>query len=76
MQNLYREPFVFECALKNRKYFSFYNYEYSLDVSKQAELLSEPKDLFEGLKESYEWFKNNPNEVIKKDYIDYIQQNF
>ncbi|MEO2683349.1 NAD-dependent epimerase/dehydratase family protein, partial [Clostridium butyricum] len=135
MQNVYREPFVFECALKNRKfyipndgkmklqffhvddlckviekilekhptnhiynvgntesidintfielcykvvgtplekvyvtehnnqrdYFSFYDYEYSLDVTKQSELLMEEKDLFEGLKESYKWFKNNYN---------------
>lgn len=140
MQNVYREPFVFECALKNRKfyipndgkmklqffhvddlckviekilekhptnhiynvgntesidintfielcykvvgtplekvyvtehnnqrdYFSFYDYEYSLDVTKQSELLMEEKDLFEGLKESYKWFKNNYNEVEKR----------
>ena len=150
MQNVYREPFVFECALKNRKfyipndgkmklqffhvndlckvieqilenhpkehilnvgnkelvdintfvelcykvvgaplekvyitnhnnqrdYFSFYDYEYSLDVSRQYELLEEQKDLFEGLKESYEWFKNNYDEVVKKDYINFIQENF
>lgn len=149
MQNVYREPFVFECALKNRKfyipkdgnmklqffhvddlskiiekileihpeehifnvgntdvvdintfvelcykvvgiplekvyvtnhnnqrdYFSFYNYEYTLDVSRQNELLPEQKDLFDGLKESYEWFKNNFDEVVKKDYIKFIQQN-
>lgn len=139
MQNVYREPFVFECALKSRKfyipndgkmklqffhvddlckviekildkhptnhifnvgnsesidinrfvelcykvvgtplekvyitnhsnqrdYFSFHDYEYSLDVTKQSELLGEEKDLFEGLKESYEWFKNNYNEVSR-----------
>ncbi|WP_164880409.1 NAD-dependent epimerase/dehydratase family protein [Clostridium manihotivorum] len=150
MQNVYREPFVFECALENRKfyipndgtmklqffhvedlckvidnilekhpkehiynvgnselvdintfvelcykvvgvplekvyvtshnnqrdYFSFYDYEYSLDVSRQANLLGEEKDLFEGLKESYEWFKDNPSEVVKKDYINFIKQNF
>lgn len=150
MQNVYREPFIFECALKNRKfyipndgkmklqffhvddlckviekilekhpkehifnvgntklvdintfvelcykvvgiplekiyvtdhnnqrdYFSFYDYEYSLDVSKQSELLIKEKDLFEGLKESYEWFKSNSDEVIKKDYINFIKQNF
>ncbi len=150
MQNLYREPFVFECALKNRKfyipkdgkmklqfyhvddlckmiekilekhpnehifnvgntnlvdvntfvelcykvigtplekiyitnhnnqreYFSFYDYEYSLDVSRQNELLANQKDLFEGLKESYEWFKDNSDEVVKKGFINFIQQNF
>ncbi|MBL4938514.1 NAD-dependent epimerase/dehydratase family protein [Clostridium sp. YIM B02515] len=149
MQNVYREPFVFECALENRKfyipkdgkmklqffyvddlckvlgkileihpkdhifnvgntevidintfaelcykvvgvplekvyvnnhdnqreYFSFYDYEYTLDVSRQNELLPEQKDLFDGLKESYEWFKNNSDEVVKKDYIKFIQQN-
>lgn len=149
MQNLYREPFVFECALKNRKfyipkdgkmklqffhvddlckviekildnhpkehilnvgnaevvdvntfvelcykvvgaplekvyvsyydnqrdYFSFYDYEYILDVSKQNELLPKQKDLFEGLKESYEWYKNNSDEVVRKGYIEFIQQN-
>lgn len=150
MQNVYREPFVFECALKSRKfyipndgkmklqffhvddlckviekilekhpkehvfnvgnkevvdintfvelcykvvgtplekvyvtnhdnqrdYFSFYNYEYILDVSRQNELLPEQKNLFEGLKESYEWFKDNSDKVVKKKYIKFIQQNF
>lgn len=150
MQNVYREPFVFECALKSRKfyipndgkmklqffhvndlckviekilekhpinhifnvgntepidintfielcykvvgtplekvyvtnhnnqrdYFSFHDYEYSLDVTRQSELLMEEKDLFEGLKESYEWFKNNYNRVSKKEYIKYIEENF
>ncbi|WP_234121645.1 NAD-dependent epimerase/dehydratase family protein [Clostridium hydrogenum] len=150
MQNVYREPFVFECALKKRKfyipndgkmklqffhvedlckviekilkthpgehilnvgntelvdintfvelcykvvgtplekvyvtnhdnqrdYFSFYNYEYALDISRQNALLPEQKDLFKGLKESYDWFKDNPNEVIKKDYIKFIKENF
>ncbi|WPC41185.1 hypothetical protein [Clostridium sp. JS66] len=59
-----------------RDYFSFYDYEYSLDISRQTELLAEQKDLFEGLKESYEWFKENSYEVVKKDYINFIQQNF
>jgi nucleoside-diphosphate-sugar epimerase len=150
MQNVYREPFVFECALKNRKfyipkdgkmklqffhvddlckvieiilekhpkehilnvgnseavdintfvelcykvvgtplekvyvtnhenqrdYFSFYDYEYVLDVSKQNELLPKQKDLFDGLKESYEWFKDNSCEVLPKEYIKFIQENF
>lgn len=150
MQNVYREPFVFECALKNRKfyipndgkmklqffhvddlckviekiiekhpkehifnvgnnevvdintfvelcykvvgtplekvyitnhysqrdYFSFYNYEYILDISRQNELLPEQKNLFDGLKESYEWFKDNHDKVVRKEYIKFIQQNF
>lgn len=59
-----------------RDYFSFHDYEYSLDVSRQHELLEKQKDLFDGLKESYEWFKDNYDEVVKKDYIGFIQQNF
>lgn len=150
MQNVYREPFVFECALKKRKfyipkdgkmklqffhvddlcrmievildkhpenhifnvgnsectdintfvelcykaagvplekvyvthhdnqrdYFSFYDYEYKLDVSKQNELLPEQKDLFQGLKESFEWYMNNSEQVVRKNYIEFITDNF
>ena len=150
MQNVYREPFVFECALKHRKfyipkdgsmklqffhvedlckviakilethpqehifsvgnkesvsinkfvelcykvvgaplekvyvtnhnnqrdYFSFYDYEYVLDVSRQNSLLPQEKDLYEGLKESYEWYRNHTEDVVKKDYIKFIQDNF
>ena len=32
-----------------RKYFSFYDYEYYLDVSKQRELMPNEKDLYKGL---------------------------
>lgn len=150
MQNLYREPFIFECALKQRKfylpkdgqmklqffhvedlckvieqilavhpkehifnvgnqelidintfvelcyqvvgtplekvyvhhhqnqrdYFSFYDYEYVLDVSQQQELLPVQKDLLDGLKESYEWYQQHENEVIKKEFIPYIETHF
>jgi nucleoside-diphosphate-sugar epimerase len=150
MQNVYREPFVFDCALKNRKfyipndgrmklqffhvddlckviekildnhprehifnvgneevvdintfvelcykvvgtplekvyvtnhasqrdYFSFYNYEYVLDVTRQKDILLEEKSLYEGLKESFAWYRDNSEEVMKKRYIEFIQQNF
>lgn len=150
MQNVYREPFVFECAMKNRKfyipkdgamklqffhvedlckvmerilethpkehifnigneelvdintfvelcyqtvgvplkkvyvhnhenqrdYFSFYDYEYVLDVSKQKFLLPETKKLSEGLKESFDWYQKHSVEVMKKDYIKFIDENF
>lgn len=150
MQNIYREPFVFECALKNRKfyipqdgkmklqffhvedlckviekileqhpayhilnvgneelidihtfvtlcyrvahrdlevvhvynhknqrdYFSFYDYEYFLDTSRQKLLLLKTKDFEEGLKESWEWYVKHSDDVIKKDYIEFIDKNF
>lgn len=146
MQNVYREPFVFECALQNRKfyipkdgsmklqffhvedlcrmmeavlenhpeqhiynvgnrevvdintfvelcyeaagakaekvfvknqdnqraYFSFHDYEYILDVTRQSELLPQTKDLREGLRESFEWYVKHPDDVMKRDYIHYI----
>ena len=149
MQNLYREPFVFECALQNRKfyipkdgsmklqffhvedlckiieailenspkehilnvgnddiidintfvemcyqvvgsklekvyihnygnqrdYFSFYDYEYILDVSNQNEILSNTISLKEGLKQSFDWYINHKDDVVRKDYIKFIDEN-
>ena len=149
MQNLYREPFVFECALQNRKfyipkdgsmklqffhvedlckiieailenspkehilnvgnddiidintfvemcyqvvgsklekvyihnygnqrnYFSFYDYEYILDVSNQNEILSNTISLKEGLKQSFDWYINHKDDVVRKDYIKFIDKN-
>lgn len=149
MQNLYREPFVFECALQRRKfyipkdgsmklqffhvedlckvmesilekhpkehilnvgnkesvdintfvelcykavgaplekvyvknhenqrdYFSFYDYECALDVSKQEKLLPETKSLAEGLKESFAWYSGHTEDVARKEYIKFIDEN-
>ncbi len=150
MQNVYREPFIFECALKNRKfyipkdgkmklqffnvedlckviqkiidthpenriynvgnedlvdinefvslcykvagktlnsvnvynhdnqrdYFSFYDYEYVLDVTKQKELIFQTKALEDGLRESFEWYINHTEDVVRKNYIEFIDKNF
>lgn len=58
--------------IEQRNYFSFYNYEYYLDVSKQYELMPEIKPLKEGLQEAFEWYKDNESAVNKKNFIDYI----
>lgn len=150
MQNLYREPFVFECALNNRPfyipkdgkmklqffhvedlckviekilethpsehiynvgnedlvdinsfvslcykaagkplstvhiyehenqrdYFSFYDYEYALDVTRQKTLLEKTKTLEEGLRESFDWYVKHPEDVARKDYIRFIDEHF
>lgn len=55
-----------------RDYFSFYDYEYVLDVSRQKELLPQTKDLKEGLIESFKWYILHPQDVKKKDYIAFI----
>lgn len=49
-----------------RDYFSFYDYEYVLDVSRQKSLLPKTKNLEQGLRESFEWYLKHQEEVSKK----------
>ncbi len=62
--------------IEQRNYFSFYDYEYCLDVSKQYELMDDVKSLEEGLRESLEWYVNHKDKVNQKAYMDYIDKNF
>ncbi len=59
---------------EQRQYFPFRDYEYYLDVTSQTELLTDLKPLEIGLKESYEWFKNNRKLIVRKDYFRYIEE--
>ena len=43
-------------------------------VTKQNQLLPSQKSLFEGLEESYQWYLDHPDEVVKKNYIEFIDQ--
>lgn len=61
--------------VEQRKYFSFYDYEYYLDVSKMQELLPKTLPMEEGLREAYLWYQNHQKEVIRKPLIDYIDVN-
>lgn len=61
--------------VKQRDYFSFYDYEYCLDVSGQYELMKDVKPLKEGLKESLKWYINHGDKVNKKPLMDYIDKN-
>ena len=58
--------------IDQRRYFSFYDYEYELDVQKQMKILPDVTDLTEGLMECYKWYKDNKSEVRKKPLIEYI----
>ena len=58
--------------IEQRNYFSFYNYEYYLDVSAQYNLMTDVKSLDEGLKESFDWYINNKDKVNRKPFIEYI----
>ncbi len=57
-----------------RSYFCFYDYEYSLDVSRMSALMPRTKPLSEGLKEEYEWYSVHRDEMVRKPYIEYIDK--
>lgn len=58
--------------IEQRDYFSFYNYEYYLDVQRQQKIYTDTISLEEGLRESVQWYLANETEVKKKPYFDYI----
>ena len=63
-------------SISQRDYFCFHNYEYVLDVSKQDELMPDAISLEQGLKEEFEWYKENPDSVYyRKPYIEFIDNN-
>lgn len=62
-------------SINQRNYFCFYDYEYTLDVTKQCELMPSTIPLEQGLKEEYEWYKSNHSAVTPKTYIDFIENN-
>lgn len=64
-------------SIPQRDYFCFYDYEYALDVSKQTELMPETVPLEQGLKEEFDWYKNNRDSIYnRKPYIEYIKSSF
>ena len=62
--------------LEQREYFSFYDYEYQLDVTNQSRLLEKTIPLAEGLKECYLWYLDNKDSVSRKGYVEYIDSHF
>lgn len=59
-----------------RQYFSFYDYEYALDVSAQKRLMSDTMALKDGLRASYEWYAENRDRVNIKPLAEFIDKNF
>ncbi|MBP3674207.1 MAG: NAD-dependent epimerase/dehydratase family protein [Oscillospiraceae bacterium] len=58
-----------------RSYFCFHDYDYALDVAKQTVLMRDTKPLAEGLAESYAWFREHRDGLMRKPYFDYIDRN-
>lgn len=62
--------------IPQRDYFCFYDYEYVLDVNKMLELMPNTISVKNGLKEEFEWYRNNTDSVYnRKAYIEYIDNN-
>ena len=61
--------------IPQRDYFCFYDYEYVLDVSKQTELMPDTFPLEQGLKEEFEWYRDNPDSIYnRKPYMEFIDK--
>lgn len=59
-----------------RNYFCFHDYEYVLDVSRQRQLMPETMPLERGLREEWEWYKDHPDSVYRRNpYMEYIDNN-
>lgn len=61
--------------VEQRNYFSFYNYDYRLEVSRQSALMPETKPLAEGLLEAWAWYREHMDCVNRKNYMEYIDKN-
>lgn len=58
--------------IEQRNYFSFYNYEYCLNVKAQEDLMPETTLLEDGLEESFKWYLDHSDAVNQKPFIQYI----
>lgn len=59
-----------------RDYFSFYDYDYSLNITEMEKLLPAQKNLYEGLTESYQWYREHKEDVMKRPYAQFIDEHF
>ena len=59
-----------------RNYFCFHDYEYVLDVSRQSALMPDTMPLEQGLREEFEWFRDNPDSVYRRNPdMEYLDSN-
>lgn len=58
-----------------RSFFPFHAYDYRLDVAGQTALMPDVKSLSEGLREEYLWFRAHREEVNRKPFTKYIDEN-
>lgn len=61
--------------LDQRSYFPFYDYGYELDTTSMSELMPSLKLLETGLAQSYEWYRDNKDQVRVKPLLEFIAEN-
>lgn len=61
--------------IEQRNYFSFYNYEYYLDVSRQDKIYSKTIPFEDGIRDAAKWYLEHRSEVNRKPYFEYIDSN-
>lgn len=62
-------------TIEQRNYFSFYNYEYYLDVTRQSKIYPKTISLEDGIKDAAKWYLEHRTDVGKKPYFEYIDSN-
>lgn len=62
--------------IKQRNYFPFYDYEYELDTKLLKKFNLELADMKKGLEASYLHYISHEEEVKKKNYLQFIDDNF
>lgn len=62
-------------TIEQRNYFSFYNYEYYLDVTRQSKIYPKNISLEDGIKDAAKWYLEHRTDVGKKPYFEYIDSN-
>ena len=62
-------------TIEQRNYFSFYNYEYYLDVTRQRKIYPKTISLEDGIKDAAKWYLEHRTDVGKKPYFEYIDSN-
>lgn len=62
-------------TIEQRNYFSFYNYEYYLDVTRQSKIYPKTISLEDGIKDAAKWYLEHRSDVGKKPYFKYIDSN-
>lgn len=70
-----KAEFVNVYDVENKYFFSFSEYEYLLDVTAQDSITTKNTSLKEGIKASLEWYIGNKEKVVKRPYIQYIEEN-